>query len=157
MRLPGYLQLGAHDRAQPPMHGFGRHRQLIFRPQPWPDSLVARTTLRLGEALTEGWLPGLGDEWGFAWGLGNGQHLADAPAGVCSQPAPDGIAVDPKPLRHLAAGAGLLDLSEIEGLHALVCLGLACGSEQRVQRCWRVVDRRNGLFHGVQPSPRMTC
>jgi hypothetical protein len=110
MRLPGYLQFGVQARAHQFLPCVLGKRDVICRPQPWPDGLVAGKALGLGSALPERLLGGLGPKRAVAWGLGHGQQRWETSTSRGSQPAPHGMAMDPQPLRHLRAGAGLLGL-----------------------------------------------
>jgi hypothetical protein len=69
------------------------------------------------------------------------------------------IPIDPKQLRHLAAGVGLLSLEQIEGLQTRLSLGLAFSCEEPSQLLRRFVDRRDRLFHGdrLQLPLRLSC
>jgi hypothetical protein len=58
---------------------------------------------------------------------------------------------------HLTPGASLLGLEEIEGLQALVFLGIVLGAEERFKLLWRLTDRRKRRFHGARlRSERMS-
>ena len=70
----------------------------------------------LAQAVPEGLLHGRGQQRHFAWCLGNREHLGEASTRIRGQPAPYGITIDPEQACHLATGAGLLGLEEIEGL-----------------------------------------
>jgi hypothetical protein len=102
---------------------------------------------RVGQALAKDLLHLRGQEGSFAWGLGNREHLEDASGRIRGQPAPHAITTDPEQVGHLATGAGLLGLEEIEGLQALVFLSIVLGAEERLQFLWRFADRRKGRFH----------
>jgi hypothetical protein len=65
------------------------------------------------------------------------------------------MATHPEQTRHLAAGAGLLGLQQIEGLQALVSLHIALGVEKLLQFLRWFVDSGNGLFHGARLRPRL--
>jgi hypothetical protein len=80
------------------------------------------------------------------------------PAGIPGQPAPHSIPSDPKHLRHLAAGVGLLSLEGIEGLQTLLSQGLAVSGEEPFQLLRHFVDRRERLVHGdrLQLPPRFS-
>jgi hypothetical protein len=130
------------------VHRFIGNGHSILLPQPLPNGFVTGKALRLGQMVTEGALHGWGQERCFAWGFANRQHLGEAAARLRGQPASDGIAIDPKEACHLATGAGLLGLEEIEGLQALVLLGIALAGEERFQFRSRFVNRRSGRFHG---------
>jgi hypothetical protein len=123
--------------------------------QPWPDGLVTGQACRVGQALTQRFPDRWGHEGHRAWRLSHGQHLGAASCRIGREPATDGMATAPEPLRHLTAGAGLPGWQDIEGLETCLLVHVSRSLEEPLQFLGSFVDRRNRRVHGDRLQPRM--